>query len=52
MAVGFGGRHFYVNELCRLADKSLVIPIRWIIRAGEMCCDAWTVELTSVSSFW
>ncbi|KAG8785327.1 hypothetical protein FRC12_017721 [Ceratobasidium sp. 428] len=33
------GKHFYVNELSRLHDGSLVIPRRWIKRDGGLTAD-------------
>jgi hypothetical protein len=38
-----GVRHFYVNELSRLRDGKLVIPIRWVVFRGKVCADAFVV---------
>ncbi|KAJ7239995.1 hypothetical protein B0H12DRAFT_1204154 [Mycena haematopus] len=35
-----GHRHFYVDELARRRDGSLVIPLCWVIYKGEMHADA------------
>ncbi|KAJ7111881.1 hypothetical protein C8R44DRAFT_632476 [Mycena epipterygia] len=40
-----GHRHFYVNELARLHNGCLVIPLCWVISKGEMCADAYEVSL-------
>lgn len=36
-------RHFYVNELARDVNSNLFIPLRWVIRQGELCADAYRV---------
>lgn len=40
MAIGAHGQHFYVNELAKCVDETLIIPLRWIKRRGELTCDA------------
>ena len=40
-----GHRHFYVNELSRLHDGSLVIPLCWVISKGQMHADVLRVTL-------
>ncbi|KAF7296426.1 hypothetical protein HMN09_01113000 [Mycena chlorophos] len=40
-----GRAHFYVNELARTRDGSLVVPIRWIICDGEIQADSFTVSI-------
>jgi hypothetical protein len=40
-----GDRHFYVNELSRLNDGRLVVPVRWVMYHGELCFDAFCVDL-------
>ncbi|KAJ7202681.1 hypothetical protein B0H12DRAFT_1243992 [Mycena haematopus] len=40
-----GHRHFYVDELARRRDGSLVIPLCWVIYKGEMHADAVMVTL-------
>ena len=39
------GRHFYVNELCRLKSGQLVIPLRWVTHKGKVLADAYFVSL-------
>jgi hypothetical protein len=34
-----GLRHFYIDEVCRLSDGQLVMPLAWIKRDGELCAD-------------
>ncbi|KAJ7117794.1 hypothetical protein C8R44DRAFT_832375 [Mycena epipterygia] len=46
-----GHRHFYVNELARLHDGGLVIPLCWVIKKGEMCADAYKVSLDAQEPF-
>jgi hypothetical protein len=36
---GYGLRHFYIEEVCRLTDGQLVMPLAWIKRDGELCAD-------------
>jgi hypothetical protein len=43
-----GGTHFYVNELAKLKNGQLVIPIKWIVRSGVLCADGHEVTLTEV----
>lgn len=34
-----GGKHYYVNELCRLHNGTFVIPQRWIKRDNQLTAD-------------
>ncbi|KAJ7730034.1 hypothetical protein B0H14DRAFT_2999260 [Mycena olivaceomarginata] len=42
-----GSKHYYVNEISRLRDDSLVIPVRWVTFRGKVYADAYAVELDS-----
>ncbi|KLO09372.1 hypothetical protein SCHPADRAFT_893177 [Schizopora paradoxa] len=39
------GKHFYVKEIAQLEDNSYVIPLRWVIRKGSLCADAYLMKL-------
>jgi hypothetical protein len=41
-----GLKHFYIDEVCRLSDGQLVIPLAWIKRNGKLCADCWLVTTT------
>ncbi|KAJ7312288.1 hypothetical protein DFH08DRAFT_647064, partial [Mycena albidolilacea] len=41
------GKHYYVNELARLKDSDLVIPVRWVKFRSKLYCDAYTVKLNN-----
>jgi hypothetical protein len=43
-----GPNDFYVQELVQMQDGRYILPVKWIIRAGKMCADAWLVEKTQV----
>lgn len=43
-----GLRHFYINEAARLSDGRLVIPLVWIIRAGELTADCHVITVGEV----
>jgi hypothetical protein len=46
------GRHFYVNELCRLKSGQLVIPVRWVTHKDKVLADAYFVSCRDdVSNF-
>jgi len=34
-----GLKHFYIDEVCRLSDGQLVIPLTWIKRKGQLHAD-------------
>ncbi|KAJ7269179.1 hypothetical protein C8J57DRAFT_1609392 [Mycena rebaudengoi] len=38
------GAHYYVNEVSRLRDGRLVIPVRWLKFRGKVYADAFAVE--------
>ncbi|KAK7027218.1 hypothetical protein R3P38DRAFT_2623909 [Favolaschia claudopus] len=40
-----GSAHYYVNELARLKNGNLVIPIRWVKFRGKIFADAFSVVL-------
>ncbi|KAJ7795451.1 hypothetical protein B0H14DRAFT_3554112 [Mycena olivaceomarginata] len=42
-----GSKHYYVNEIARLQDDSLVIPVRWVTFRGKVYADAYAVKLDS-----
>ena len=46
-----GDKHYYVNELARTGDGSLVLPIRWVIFRGTVYADAFKVNVENVRSF-
>ena len=35
-----GLKHFYIDEVCRLSDGQLVIPLAWIKHGGLLCADS------------
>ena len=39
-----GFKHFYIDEVCRLNDGQLVIPVDWIKRNGELYADCLLVD--------
>jgi hypothetical protein len=43
-----GLRHFYIDEVSRLNDGQLVIPLTWIKRGGQLCADSLLVTITEV----
>lgn len=43
MAIGHERQHFYVNELARTREGQFVIPLKWFILDGRLCCDSWRV---------
>ncbi|KAJ6612917.1 hypothetical protein B0H10DRAFT_2277539 [Mycena sp. CBHHK59/15] len=42
--------HFYVNELARMNNGKLVIPIRWVKYRNTVCADAFIVELDPIGT--
>ncbi|KAJ6626610.1 hypothetical protein B0H10DRAFT_1941631 [Mycena sp. CBHHK59/15] len=42
--------HFYVNELARMNNRKLVIPIRWVRYRNTVCADAFIVELDPIGT--
>ncbi|KAI0368156.1 hypothetical protein BV20DRAFT_948572, partial [Pilatotrama ljubarskyi] len=44
-----GEKHYYVDELSRLATGDLVIPLRWVIVHGEVHFDAHRVNLDATT---
>ncbi|KAJ7280990.1 hypothetical protein C8J57DRAFT_1501189 [Mycena rebaudengoi] len=38
------GAHYYVNEVSRLRDRRLVIPVRWLKFRGKVYADTFAVE--------
>lgn len=41
-------KHYYVNELASDGNGALWIPVRWVIRQGELCADAFRVQLIDI----
>lgn len=39
-----GRKHYCVNELAETSSGALVIPLRWIMRNGQLTADAHEVE--------
>jgi hypothetical protein len=35
----YGLRQFYIEEVCRLTGRQLVMPLAWIKHNGELCAD-------------
>jgi hypothetical protein len=46
-----GSQHFYVKEFNEIIGGRLVIPMRWIVKDGVLCADAFEVILDSEVSF-
>lgn len=46
-----GLKHYYVNELSQTSTGRYIIPVRWIMRDGELTADAYDVHVSEVSSF-
>lgn len=46
-----GLQHFYVNELAETQAGLLVIPLRWIMRDGQLTADAHGVVYNEEVSF-
>jgi hypothetical protein len=44
-----GLRHFYIDEVSRLDNGQLVIPLAWIKRGGQICADSLLVTSSHVS---
>ncbi|KAJ7841739.1 hypothetical protein B0H14DRAFT_3086730 [Mycena olivaceomarginata] len=40
-----GASHYYVNEVSRLQDGQLIIPMRWVMFRGKVWADAFTITL-------
>ncbi len=41
-----GSRHYYIDELARLKNGRLIIPVRWLEdNNGEVFADAYAVNL-------
>ena len=41
-----GSRHYYIDELARLKNGRLIIPVRWLEdNEGEVFADAYAVNL-------
>jgi hypothetical protein len=43
-----GLRHFYINEVCKLSDGCMVMPLAWIRRNGELCADCHAIIVREV----
>jgi hypothetical protein len=43
-----GLRHFYINEVSRLNDGQLVVPLAWIKRGEQLCADSLLVTISEV----
>ena len=41
----YGLRNFYIEEVCRLADGQLMMPLGWIKCDGELCADCLLITL-------
>ena len=42
-----GLKHFYIDEVCRLSDGQLVLPLAWIKRNGKLSADCLLVTITT-----
>jgi hypothetical protein len=41
-----GLKHFYIDEVCRLNNGQLVLPLAWIKRDGKLSADCLLVTIT------
>jgi len=43
-----GLKHFYIEEVSRLDNGQLVMPVAWIRRNGELCADCCLISVEEV----
>lgn len=51
MAISKKGEHFYVKEITRCKDGTLIYPVRWVIRNNTLTADSFKLEVSRVATF-
>ncbi|KAG8914101.1 hypothetical protein FRC01_004225 [Tulasnella sp. 417] len=46
-----GLKHYYVNEISQTSTGRYVIPLKWIMRDGELTADAYDVQISPAGKF-